>query len=230
MQKKRCYERALSMLDIHSHILPGIDDGSKNFEETETMLRAAARAGITSIVATPHFKAQQTYFSLTHDIFVSVKPFFERQNITLRLGCEFNIRFLMEGFDEDIHSCCIEGTNVLLLELSNSYLPMQWENFIYDLQQKGIDVIIAHPERCVPIQQDVSIAERMTEIGCELQLSAGSLFSGVLSKERRCAQTMLREGLVGYIASDAHCTQDYLIFKRSIEKYGNLVSTGSLLA
>ncbi len=97
------------------------------------------------------------------------------------------------------------------------------------MQRLGLHIIIAHPERYTPIQDDIGIAERMAEIGCELQVSVGSLNKGFASK-RKCALAMLEKGLVSYIASDAHRPEDYRVYDKINKKYGKLLAAGALLA
>ncbi len=213
--------------DIHSHILPGVDDGAKNIAQTEMMLLAAKKAGVSSIIASPHLNTRNTDLERIHNAYLETKPLFEKNDVELRLGFECNYGLLLSEWD--MRQFTVTGANVLLLELSRSYLPMHWENDIVELQRQCIEVIIAHPERYSSIQRDVVIAERMAEIGCELQISAASLFAGVFSKEKRCALTLLNDGLVGYIASDAHCAEDYQSFERACKKYGHLVKKGKLL-
>ncbi len=214
--------------DIHSHILPGVDDGAKNIAQTEAMLLAAKKAGVRSIIASPHLNTHNADMERIDNTYLDVKSLFAQSNVEPRLGFECDYGLLLSELD--MRKFTVTGTNVLLLEFSLGYLPMQWENNIVELQRLGIEVIIAHPERYAPVQQDIVIAERMAEIGCELQVSAGSLHGGFFSKAKRCALAMLDKGLVGYIASDAHCAEDYQAFERACKKYGHLIKQGKLLS
>ncbi len=215
------------MTDIHSHILPGVDDGAENLAQTEEMLASAKRAGITSIIATPHLRARASATGQIKAAYLEAKPMFEHSCVELRLGYECHYGLLVSGLD--LRPLTIETTNVLLLEFSPGYLPMHWENSIVGLQRDGIEIIIAHPERYASIQQDIGIAERMVEVGCEMQVSAGSLHRRVFASEKKCALSLLEKGLVSYIASDAHVASDYDIFARINKKYGHLITKGALL-
>lgn len=222
-------ERTVNAVDIHSHILPGIDDGAQSREETLAMLQAAKRAGVAAIVATPHAQKVQADFDLIRDVFQDVKPAFEQNGIRLHLGFECHYRLFLDCEPGALRDLCVNGTDVVLLEFSPGALPLQWENSINQLQRLGMEVIIAHPERYAPVQADLSIAGRMAQIGCELQLSAGSLAGGLFSRERKCAVDLLKAGMIHYIASDAHCAADYQIYAQVNKRYGRLVKKGALL-
>lgn len=215
--------------DIHCHILPGVDDGANTPEQTKRMLLAAKAAGITGVIATPHIKTMQPDMDRISACFAGVKHLFIQQGIALRLGYEFDSRLLWESPGMRLQPFCIEGTGTVLLELSRGYLPLQWENGLRRIQGQGLDIIIAHPERCQPIQEDVGIAVRMAEIGCELQLSANAIDCTLLSKERRCQAALLRQGLISYIASDAHTAGDYRAYAQAQKRWGAWVKPGELL-
>ncbi len=215
------------MTDIHSHILPNVDDGAENLAQTEEMLFAAKRAGITSIIATPHMRARAADTERIKRAYQEAKPLFERSGVHLGLGYECNYSLLLS--DMDLRKLTLNDTNVLLLEFSQGYFPMHWENSVVELQRMGLEIIIAHPERYTPVQQDSTIAARIAEIGCEMQVSAGSLHRRVFASEKKCALSLLEKGLVSYIASDAHVALDYDIFARINKKYGHLITKGALL-
>lgn len=219
----------MGYLDVHSHILCCVDDGSRSLAETGDMLKAAKVAGIVEIIATPHVYSLCADLAKIQESFRQVGAEYADRGIMLRQGYECNYRVLLEGEAEQLFSYCIEGTKTLLLEPPNRFLPESWENHILNLQKAGLDVVIAHPERCIAFQEDISQAERMREIGCELQLSAGSLFEGLLSKTRKCAMALLKAGMVGYIASDAHCARDYKEYEKAMRQYGLFIRTGRLL-
>lgn len=216
-------------MDIHCHILPGVDDGAGTQKETRDMLAAASRAGLQDIIATPHLKSTREDTDSIRAAWEQVKPLFESVGIALHLGFECNYRLLLDWEAGALRPFCLAETNVVLLEFSSRGLPLHWENSIQEIQRQGMDVIIAHPERYAPVQQDLSIAIRMVQIGCELQISAGSLMGGMFSKERACAMALLREGLAHYLASDAHCAADYKLYEQAKKKHGHLFKTGILL-
>ncbi len=216
-------------VDIHSHILPGIDDGAASMQETLAMLQGAKRAGFEAVIATPHLKRTNADIGRMREVYQSAKPIFAEQGLALYLGFECHYRLLLDWEPAAMRPFCLGGGQVLLLEFPYGGLPLQWEHSVNELQKLGLEVIIAHPERYAPVQADISIAARMVEIGCELQLSAGSLVDGLFSKERVCALSLLKAGLAHYLASDAHSAADYRTYARANSKYGRLVRAGSLL-
>ena len=177
------------MLDLHCHILPGVDDGASCLGESVRMIHAAYKAGITEIVCTPHCRDPYFDFDAMWDAFNQLAP---RSPIPMRMGFEVNIR--------------------KLLELSTHATKRDFEEYereIYELQGMGLDVIIAHPERYKAIQEDTSIAERLVSCGCVLQASADFIRGGRMGKERKPAQRLFEAGLYTDIARDAHCVEHY---------------------
>lgn len=213
------------MLDLHCHILPGVDDGASCLGESVRMLHAAYKAGITEIVCTPHCRDPYFDFDAMWDAFDQLAP---RSPIPLRMGFEVNIRKLRELGMNWAPCLCFQDSKVLLLELSTHATKRDFEDYereIYELQGMGIDVIVAHPERYKAIQEDISIAERLVSCGCVLQASADFIRGGRMGKERKPAQRLLEAGLYTYISSDAHCVEHYEAFSEAVYKFGHLLRT-----
>ena len=214
------------MRDLHCHILPGVDDGAEDLNESLAMFEAARRAGVTSITCTPHcrkpyfdyipmWRAFRAFESAVHVI---------DESFPLQMGFEVNYRKLMElglGWAERLH---FDGSNEFLLELSTNASPSRfgdYERTIFELQGLGYTVIIAHPERYVAIQRDISIAEELVHMGCRLQVSADFLKGGRLGRERRPAMRMLKAGLYTYVASDAHYPKHYAYLAQVVNRWGD---------
>ena len=120
---------------------------------------------------------------------------------------------LKTGTDK-LHDYCLAGTPCILLEFSNERLVPDWEILLTEIVDKGYMPIIAHPERYTYIQKDLGIAEEMISYGCELQVDAGGLLAGLFTAERKTARKLLSEGMVSYIASDAHRPEHYATFEK----------------
>ena len=211
------------MLDLHCHILPGVDDGASSLGESVRMLHAAAKAGITEIVCTPHCRDPYFDFDAMWDAFEALRS---RSPIPLRMGFEVNIRKLRELGLEWVESLKFQDSNTFLLELSTHAGKRDFEDYereIYELQCKGCDVIIAHPERYRAIQEDIEIAERLVKMGCKLQASADFIKGGRFGKERKPAQRLFDASLYSYLASDAHCVEHYAVFAKAWAKYAPLL-------
>lgn len=204
------------MRDIHCHILPGVDDGAQDLAESLAMLEAAKRAGVTSIVCTPHCRAPYFDFEKMWDAYYLLRD--HADGFPLQMGFEVNHRKLMElGMDwaEHLH---FDGSNEFLLELSSMCTAADFEDYertIYELQGMGYRVIIAHPERYRAIQKDPSLAERLVDQGCVLQASADFIAGGRLGREKKPAKKLFALGLYTYIASDAHRVEHYDMLARA---------------
>ncbi len=205
------------MRDIHSHIIYGVDDGSETLKQSLEMLQAAEDAGVTQIVCTPHCQSRHFDAALIKKNFEELKR--HTESVDLVLGYEVRLEKLLDLGIERAHEFCFEGSDEFLLELSSSLMPANWERVLCCLQEQGLRVIIAHPERYRYIQADISIAERMMRNGCILQLSANFAQAGRLNPIYRCAKKLLDAGYVVALASDAHVSEDYWVFKTVFEKY-----------
>lgn len=211
------------MLDLHCHILPGVDDGASSLGESVRMLHAAAKAGVTEIVCTPHCRDPYFDFDAMWDAFEALRS---RSAIPLRMGFEVNIRKLRELGLDWVECLKFQDSNTFLLELSTHASKRDFEDYereIYELQCKGCDVIIAHPERYRAIQEDIEIAERLVKMGCKLQASADFIKGGRFGKERKPAQRLFDAGLYSYLASDAHCVEHYAVFAKAWAKYAPML-------
>lgn len=198
------------MRDIHCHILPGVDDGARDLDESLAMLEAAKRAGVTSIVCTPH--CRDPYFDYdamwdAYDLLVA-----HADGFPLTMGFEVNHTKLMDLGMEWVDYLHFDGSNEFLLELSNGARKPQFDEYertIYELQSRGYRVIIAHPERYRGIQEDIEIARNLVRRGCKLQASADFIAGGRFGAEKKPAKKLFDASLYTYIASDAHRVEHY---------------------
>jgi protein-tyrosine phosphatase len=204
------------MYDVHSHILFGVDDGARSFEESQAMVHAAHAVGIDRIVCTPHFHDSRFDMQLVERNFELLEEFAKQQGIEMLLGFEVYWRTLLEAGIENAPEFNIDDSNLLLLEFGYHLLPPHWQRLIFDLQAMGLRVIIAHPERYAPIQKDIGIAEEMKRMGCLLQLSANFVAGSLFGASRKTALSLMKYGLVDYIASDAHCPADYDYYPKAL--------------
>jgi protein-tyrosine phosphatase len=200
--------RMASMIDTHLHILPGVDDGPETMEEALALARALVQEGIHTAIATPHFNdlfLQRSALEIKERV-NSLQQVLDQQSIPLRLfgGHEALIK---SGLVEDIQAgrlATLNESRYLLLELwNNTWLP-ETERVIFELRAFGIVPIIAHPERYRAIQKDPGRLVALQQQGALAQLTAGSLVDMQRNSARRCAETLLKKGLIHCIASDAH--------------------------
>ncbi|MDO5118801.1 MAG: phosphoesterase [Coriobacteriales bacterium] len=212
------------MRDLHCHILPGVDDGARDLDESLAMLKAAKAAGITSITCTPHCRDPYFDFEAMWQAFYALED--AADGFPLQMGFEVNYRKLMELGLEWAEVLHFDGSNEFLLELSVGARSSRYDDYertIFELQGMGYEVIIAHPERYGAIQRDLDLADELVRMGCKLQVSTDFIAGGRFGAERKPALHMLREGMVSYLASDAHHVRHYGYFSRAYERYGDLL-------
>ena len=193
------------MIDIHTHILSGVDDGASIPDESSQMLDLAAADGTLAMVATPHsdlryrFEPQRCRDLLEH--LRDSSPCGPR----LYLGCELHLtRENVASAIGNPSLYALNGCDCILLELPDRIVPPMVNPAIGTLMQSGLRVIIAHPERNLYIQHQISYAERLVDMGCYLQLTARSLTGAFGPDAASAANNILRRRLAHIIASDAH--------------------------
>ena len=208
------------MLDIHCHILPGVDDGARSLSESIAMLDAAQKAGITHVVCTPHMRWADFSPEAIDRAFESLLPHAQSAGIELILGYEVNWKKLAEVGLETAPQWVISGTNLFLLEFNDDSMPAQWQRLVKALFDMGLQVVVAHPERYRDIQKNIAIAEELKDLGCYLQLSANFCSAGKREAPRKVAEELLRRDMVDYIASDAHRPEHYQLFTQALALAG----------
>lgn len=196
------------MIDIHNHVLVGVDDGPANEEEAIALVKQAHEQGITTIVVTPHHL--HTRYNNT---FHSVQAGIDRLNSIKEIS-ELKIQFLpgqeiriTDKIFEEIENQNIKGINdskYLLIELPSNEVPHYTKKLLFELQTKGFIPIIAHPERNKAIAKDINILYELVNNGALSQITASSL-TGELGKNiQKTSIQMIEHHLVQLIASDAH--------------------------
>ena len=195
-------------IDIHSHILPGIDDGSKSMEMSIQMLKMAEAKGTKTIVATPHYmkSVYENYYddvSLVHQQ-LKLAAASAGVNIEILLGQEIMLDKYSLKLCKEKKLRGINGTNYLLIEFPMEKLPKDAIDLIYELRVAGIKPIVAHPERYDYINKTPTVINDFIEEGCLFQINTGSLEGLFGKKVQSCAKMLVEERLANFIASDAH--------------------------
>lgn len=195
------------MLDIHSHILPGIDDGAKDWDTTIEMCRIAQQDGITHIVTTPHANAQYSYDRTKHQVLLDeLQPKFP--NLQFSLGCEFNLSYEnVEAALQNPHLYTIGDSRFLLAELSDYGTPTQCKELLFRLHCRGLTTVIAHPERNAILAQYPGLGAELVAMGCLLQITGDALYGAWGRTARKQSESYLKAGLVSFVSSDAHDTR-----------------------
>ncbi|CAK8583864.1 Tyrosine-protein phosphatase YwqE [Priestia megaterium] len=198
------------MIDIHSHILPGVDDGALIMENAISMARLAVDEGITKIIATPHHQ-NGMYFNKKQDILKRVKDLnnmLQSKNISLEVlpGQETRIYgSLLDDFEKgDILT--LNHTNYLFVELPSGHVPRYTEQLLFEMQLKGMTPIIVHPERNAEVVKYPEKLLNLVKKGALTQLTAGSLTGHFGKKVQKFSLQLIEANCTHFIASDAHNT------------------------
>ena len=202
--------------DIHTHIIPGIDDGSTDIDETIAMLSIACEGGTRKITATPHMfldlfanndlvEVRDRFNELKANLESHRDQFSFLKDIKVYLGAE---NYASPEFMEALDQGCVltlNASHYLLIEFSPLLPFSQIQTVIQRVFLAGYTPIFAHPERCAAIQEEPVRMTEFWERGCVTQVNSDSLLRTPGSrKTAKCAEKLMREGLVDVIASDAH--------------------------
>lgn len=198
------------MIDIHSHILPGVDDGAKTEKESIAMAKAALEEGIHTIIATPHHR-NRAFDNYKDEIVVNVKilnEIFEKEKIPVNILAGQEVRIygeLLEDYKQgDIQT--LADTKYILVEFPFGNVPQYAEQLLYDLQLAGLRPIIAHPERNRELMENHDRMYELIRNGALSQLTAASLLGEFGKEIEQFSYQLLDANLVHLIASDAHNT------------------------
>jgi protein-tyrosine phosphatase len=193
------------MIDIHSHILPGIDDGARTMDETVEMIGIARETGTTAIVASPHADMQYDYEPEKIEELLAEARALTAPGIELVRGCDFHL--MLSNVQEALKNpdrYTIGGKGYLLMELSDMVIFPNTVELWKELEGVGMKVILTHPERNPLLRQRIELIEEWVSQGRYMQVTAQSLLGVFGPKAFKFAKTMLDRGLVHFLASDGH--------------------------
>lgn len=211
------------MIDLHCHILPGIDDGAKTMDDSLAMARAAVAEGITHILVTPHYKNGRWINekkTILKDLVV-VQQELDNRNIPLTLFPGQEVRIvgeLIEDISLDKIQFIDEDNQYLMLEFPTATVPAFTDSLFFDLQKSGITPIIVHPERNQAILADPTILLNLVQKGALAQLTAGSYIGSFGKKIQKLSKQLVESNLVHFIASDAHNTTTRTFYMKDAYK------------
>jgi protein-tyrosine phosphatase len=197
------------MVDIHHHLLFGIDDGSKTLENSVAMVTMAAADGVTHIVATPHANEQYPYDRERNEGLLQqirdALPGDVAATMTLGLGCDFHVNFEnTQAARTDKNRYTINQHEYLLIELPDIGLPASMPEILYDMRVHGMTPILTHPERNATLQRTPEKLRDWMKTDLLVQVTAGSVTGTFGPKSQEMAWSLLEKHWVHFIASDAH--------------------------
>ena len=203
------------MIDIHSHLVPGVDDGSQSLEESLALLKQVEEDGITELITTPHFMKNGEYRVKASEL---VKRFNELKqayqgSIKLHLGNELYIHPDLPELLEQGDILTLAESKTILVEFPFQSYKNEYDEILYELSLK-YRIIIAHPERYHYVQEDPNFCLRWLKEGYLLQSNQNSLFK---KETKKVLFSMIEHGFISFIASDAHNEYRPLILKEAYE-------------
>jgi protein-tyrosine phosphatase len=196
------------VVDLHSHILPGVDDGPATLEESLELARRAVADGVRIIAATPHVRDDYPTLPATMERLVAeLRAAIERAEIQidLRPGGEIAIDWLDRLSDEDLTRFGLGGSpHYLLLEFPYAGWPLSLHEWVFRLVTRGVTPVIAHPERNADVQANPEELRPLVDAGALVQITAASLDGRVGRSARAAGTALVERGLAHVLASDAH--------------------------
>jgi protein-tyrosine phosphatase len=200
------------MIDLHTHILPGVDDGVETDHEAVEFARIAEHDGVSLLVATPHCR-EGFFFNQRAEVLGAVSRLREvltreKVGVTVVPGAEVHLcPDLLQRIRDGRAPTLADNGKTLLLELSLTQYPVDLENLVFQLKLSGILTVLAHPERVRYFQDDVRRYEELVRLGAYGQLTTGSVLGGFGEDAEQFSLELLRRRLVHVLASDAHDTR-----------------------
>lgn len=222
------------MVDIHCHIIPLVDDGSKSFEETMNMARQAEKLGYDKIVATPHYidTDVKVTASFIEDSIKKLNKEFKKNNIDIKMYAGNEVFFANDMYKllVDKKALKIGNTRYVLFEfpMFNSK-PLNMKDEVYNLIVSGYIPIIAHPERYIFTKEAYSDFIELIDMGALMQINLGSI-SGIYGKVAKSnVKKLLKKNMVHFIATDSHNSERiYSIYDKCMKKIRKIIGSEKL--
>jgi protein-tyrosine phosphatase len=193
------------MIDIHHHLLYGVDDGSRDLETSVQMVEMAAADGITHIVCTPHAVERYPYQPEVNAERLAALRERVGNKVRLGLGCDFHLSF--ENIDDALahpHKYTLNGLNYLLVEFPDTMISPKITDMFYEMMVAGMRPIITHPERNLTLQRKPERMNEWLEQGCLVQVTANSLTGRFGKRAQELGLHLIEQGVAHFLATDAH--------------------------
>lgn len=199
-------------IDIHSHVIPYVDDGAKDIEIALQMLKIAADHGTAHIIATPHYisgNIENTSSLVLENCNNLEQLVYEKGlDIIIHPGCEVFISpDIVELYEKKV-ICTLNNSSYMLIELPMMSIPPYINSVLYDLQLRGIIPVIAHPERNSEIRENPDILKDLVKRGVLAQVNAGSITGIYGNGVKKTVIKLMKMGLAHFVASDAHTNRE----------------------
>lgn len=221
------------MIDFHTHILPVIDDGSRDIDETLLMLKEAKDAGFDKIICTPHYREEfyQVEIRRKIELFDAVYDFAKQEvpELELYIGNEIMATGSVIRLLETLKASTISGTRYVLFELPMNCNPTNFGNIVYEMRSKGLIPVLAHPERYFFVQHHPGLIYEWIKLGVLMQQNFGSIIGQYGKRAKMIAKKMLKSNSVHFFGSDVHRPNTvYKNMPKSMKKLKRLVGQDEL--
>ncbi|MBR2840101.1 hypothetical protein IKE82_02110 [Candidatus Saccharibacteria bacterium] len=217
------------MIDIHSHVLPGVDDGAETLADSVEILRELAAQGVTDVIATPHYVDETIYMSPRREnarLLDELRHELSREKVDVRLylGNEIFIFGKISDLTKINRIASLNDSEYLLVELPMSGEYPNHEDVFRDLIREGYKIVLAHPERYTAAQEDFAMLERLFEMGVLLQCNTGSFIRQYGKHAEKTAVRLAKAGMIFALGSDVHHVrgrEDITLTLKKLRKYYN---------
>ena len=215
------------MIDIHSHILPGIDDGARDIAESVEIVRQLVEQGVTGVIATPHYmdgtafvSSRKTNLKLLAELKLALME--EDLKINVFLGNEIYISANMLDLLEARKMTTLADSSYLLVELPLDDEFPDYEDHLQELMNHGFRVILAHPERYTIVQEDYEVVRKLHQMGVLMQCNLGSIVGRYGKETKKVIKRLMKDKMIFAFGSDIHrCSRtNYLTeAQKKLRKY-----------
>lgn len=218
-EKKENIELSKLKVDVHSHLIPGIDDGAKTTEESLEMLSKMSELGYKKVITTPHIM-MDFYPNTEEDIlnrFEKLK--FEVKEAKIDIDLEVAAEYYFdEFFHEKVNNKKVLtfSGNHLLFECSFFHKPINIEQLVFEINSKAYQPVIAHFERYSYFE--IKDAERLKELGCKIQMNLNSLSSHYGDKVKKQAESLIDNKLIDIVGTDCHKIEHLQLLEKNLSR------------
>lgn len=199
------------LFDVHCHMVPGVDDGAADLEESLAMLKMQHEDGVRKIIITPHYRRRmfETPAKKVHEQFLKLQEATKKEypDMSLYLGCELHSNMDLQDILEKRKYVTMAGSSYVLLEFSEGDSAQHIRERVYNVLSCGYEPIIAHVERYQATVKSVGFSSDLVDMGARLQVNVESILGKYTWGAKRYCRKLMKEDLLGFVGSDSHNTK-----------------------